>query len=126
MCLLYLVSTPSIFDSLRIKYNADASSSSKVFFILFRETLETSIIVSVLLAFLKQTLGHDSDLTTYKKLRRQVSHYDDRHRPSFTLFTTDINLDMAWYCSGSGHLPHHRCWPDRSLLRLGQRQVVRH
>ena len=45
----------------------------QVFFILFRETLETSIIVSVLLAFLKQTLGHDSDLATYKKLRRQVS-----------------------------------------------------
>lgn len=43
-----------------------------VFFICFRETLETSIIVSVLLAFLKQTLGHDSDLTTYKKLRRQI------------------------------------------------------
>jgi len=38
-----------------------------------RECLETSIIVSVLLAFLKQTLGHDSDLATYTKLRRQVS-----------------------------------------------------
>ena len=44
-----------------------------VFFICFRETLETSIIVSVLLAFLKQTLGHDRDLTTYRKLKRQVS-----------------------------------------------------
>ncbi|KAL2038954.1 hypothetical protein N7G274_008294 [Stereocaulon virgatum] len=43
-----------------------------VFFICFRETLETSIIVSVLLAFLKQTLGHDRDATTYKKLKRQV------------------------------------------------------
>ncbi|CAF9936322.1 MAG: hypothetical protein ALECFALPRED_006766 [Alectoria fallacina] len=43
-----------------------------IFFICFRETLETSIIVSVLLAFLKQTLGHDSDPATYKKLRRQV------------------------------------------------------
>ena len=66
----------NFFDSVRIEYNADASPFSKVFFILFRETLETSIIVSVLLAFLKQTLGHDSDLTTYKKLRRQVSHCD--------------------------------------------------
>lgn len=44
-----------------------------VFFICFRESLETSIIVSVLLAFLKQTLGHDQDLTTYRKLKRQVS-----------------------------------------------------
>ncbi|KAI9673751.1 MAG: hypothetical protein M1829_003988 [Trizodia sp. TS-e1964] len=43
-----------------------------VFFILFRETLETSIIVSVLLAFLKQTLGPDQDPLTYKKLRKQV------------------------------------------------------
>ena len=55
------------------------SSDPKVFFILFRETLETSIIVSVLLAFLKQTLGHDNDLTTYKKLKRQVGHWDDRY-----------------------------------------------
>lgn len=44
-----------------------------VFFICFRESLETSIIVSVLLAFLKQTLGHDQDLTTYRKLKRQAS-----------------------------------------------------
>lgn len=43
-----------------------------IFFICFRETLETTIIVSVLLAFLKQTLGHDSDPITYKRLRRQV------------------------------------------------------
>ena len=126
MCLLYLVSTRKIFAPARIQYNADASSYSKVFFILFRETLETSIIVSVLLAFLKQTLGHDSDLTTYKKLKRQVSRRDDRYPTSFTLFSTDIDLGMAWYWSGSCHLPHHRCWPDRSLLRLGQRQVVWH
>ncbi|MCJ1314548.1 hypothetical protein MMC25_008230 [Agyrium rufum] len=43
-----------------------------VFFICFRETLETSIIVSVLLAFLKQTLGPDRDAAVYKKLVRQV------------------------------------------------------
>ena len=77
MCLLYLVSTPTVFHSVRNECNADAPPFSKVFFILFRETLETSIIVSVLLAFLKQTLGHDSDLITYKKLRRQVSHPHD-------------------------------------------------
>ena len=43
-----------------------------VFFIVFRETLETSIIVSVLLSFLKQQLGPDRDKTVYKKLRNQV------------------------------------------------------
>ncbi|MCJ1265119.1 hypothetical protein MMC22_004994 [Lobaria immixta] len=43
-----------------------------VFFILFRETLETSIIVSVLLTFLKQSIGPERDAVTYKKLVRQV------------------------------------------------------
>ncbi|KUJ08595.1 iron permease FTR1 family protein [Mollisia scopiformis] len=44
-----------------------------VFFVVFREALETVIIVSVLLAFLKQTLdGPQRDAATYKKLTRQV------------------------------------------------------
>jgi high-affinity iron transporter len=44
-----------------------------VFFVIFRETLETVIIVSVLLAFLKQTLdGPNRDVSTYKKLVKQV------------------------------------------------------
>ncbi|OCT50135.1 Plasma membrane iron permease [Cladophialophora carrionii] len=43
-----------------------------VFFIVFRETLETTIVVSVLLSFLKQQLGPDKDRTVYKKLRNQV------------------------------------------------------
>ncbi|KAF2828154.1 iron permease FTR1 [Ophiobolus disseminans] len=43
-----------------------------VFFICFRECLETSIIVSVLLAFLKQTLGPEHDAVVRKKLVRQV------------------------------------------------------
>jgi high-affinity iron transporter len=44
-----------------------------VFFIVFRETLETAIIVSVLLAFLKQTLdGPNRDVAVYKKLVKQV------------------------------------------------------
>ncbi|KAK9464752.1 iron permease FTR1/Fip1/EfeU [Lipomyces arxii] len=44
-----------------------------VFFILFRETLEASIIISVLLAFLKQGIGKSSqDPVVYKKLVRQV------------------------------------------------------
>ena len=45
-----------------------------VFFIVFRETIETAIIISVLLAFLKQTLdGPNSDTAVYKKLVRQVN-----------------------------------------------------
>ena len=44
-----------------------------IFFIVFRETLETSIVVSILLAFLKQQLGPDQDKLLYKKLRKQVS-----------------------------------------------------
>ena len=60
-----------------------------VFFICFRETLETSIIVSVLLAFLKQTLGHDNDTVTYKKLRRQVSHSYARS-PDFRLIQIQV------------------------------------
>jgi high-affinity iron transporter len=43
-----------------------------VFFIVFRETLETTIVVSVLLSFLKQQLGPDRDKTVYKRLRNQV------------------------------------------------------
>ena len=43
-----------------------------VFFIVFRETTETSIIVSVLLAFIKQQLGPAQDKALYKKLRNQV------------------------------------------------------
>ncbi|CAG8928198.1 unnamed protein product [Penicillium salamii] len=42
-----------------------------VFFICFRECLETTVVVSVLLAFLKQSL-YDSDRPTYKRLVKQV------------------------------------------------------
>lgn len=44
-----------------------------VFFIVFREAIETVIIVSVLLSFLKQQLGPEKDPVVYKKLRKQVS-----------------------------------------------------
>ncbi|PHH79356.1 hypothetical protein CDD80_5024 [Ophiocordyceps camponoti-rufipedis] len=44
--------------------------SVPVFLIVFRETLETVIIVSVLLAFLSQTL--DKNAQTYRALKRQV------------------------------------------------------
>ncbi|KAL2819590.1 iron permease FTR1/Fip1/EfeU [Aspergillus cavernicola] len=45
-----------------------------VFFICFRECLETTVVVSVLLAFLKQTLAPNAggDAVTYKRLRKQV------------------------------------------------------
>ncbi|KAI0393544.1 iron permease FTR1 family protein [Xylariaceae sp. FL0594] len=47
--------------------------SVPVFLVVFRETLETVIIVSVLLAFLKQTLDSPNrDLAVYKTLVRQV------------------------------------------------------
>ncbi|KAK3314753.1 putative iron transferase [Apodospora peruviana] len=47
--------------------------SVPVFLVVFREALETVIIVSVLLAFLKQTLdGPNRDPVVYKKLVRQV------------------------------------------------------
>ncbi|KAJ9486892.1 hypothetical protein VN97_g6437 [Penicillium thymicola] len=42
-----------------------------VFFICFRECLETTVVVSVLLAFLKQSL-YESDRPTYKRLVKQV------------------------------------------------------
>lgn len=48
--------------------------SSQVFFLIFRETLETSIIVSVLLAFIRQNLGPEKDAYTYKKLLKQVGN----------------------------------------------------
>lgn len=43
-----------------------------IFFICFRECLETSIIVSVLLSFIKQTMGPERDPVVYKKLVRQI------------------------------------------------------
>ncbi|EGP90546.1 unnamed protein product [Zymoseptoria tritici ST99CH_1A5] len=44
-----------------------------VFFICFRECLECTIIVSILLAFLKQSIGGpSSDKVVYKKLVRQI------------------------------------------------------
>lgn len=47
--------------------------SVQIFFILLRETLEASIIISVLLAFLKQGLGnHEQDQKVYKRLVWQV------------------------------------------------------
>jgi hypothetical protein len=50
------------------------SDAGLVYFVVFRETLETSVIVSVLLAFVKQALGQlDQDPIVYKKLVREVN-----------------------------------------------------
>ncbi|KAI4194419.1 MAG: hypothetical protein LQ346_003691 [Caloplaca aetnensis] len=43
-----------------------------IFFIIFRETVEVSIIVSVLLSWQKKTLGPSDNPRTHKKLRHQV------------------------------------------------------
>ncbi|EME47221.1 hypothetical protein DOTSEDRAFT_21018 [Dothistroma septosporum NZE10] len=44
-----------------------------VFFIVFRECLECTIIISILLAFLKQSIGGpNSDRTVYKRLLKQI------------------------------------------------------
>lgn len=45
----------------------------QIFFVVFRESLEAVVVVSVLLAFLKQGLGGSADdPIVYKKLRKQV------------------------------------------------------
>lgn len=51
--------------------NTIAYQLGSVFFICFRECLETTVVVSVLLAFLKQSL-YESDRPTYKRLVKQV------------------------------------------------------
>ncbi|KAI9831831.1 MAG: hypothetical protein M1826_002863 [Phylliscum demangeonii] len=43
-----------------------------IFFVLFRETLETAIIVSVLLAFLKHSVDPQKDAAIFKRMRKQV------------------------------------------------------
>lgn len=52
--------------------NSSRVLTTTVFFICLRESLETSIIVSVLLSFLKQTLTSENDAPVYRKLVRQV------------------------------------------------------
>ncbi|KAF2138111.1 uncharacterized protein K452DRAFT_234816 [Aplosporella prunicola CBS 121167] len=52
--------------------HAELTNATSVFFICMRECLETSIIVSVLLSFLKQTLGPEHDAVTYKRLVKQI------------------------------------------------------
>lgn len=62
-----------LYPRVQCQNRVDVAFRFPVFFICFRESLETGIIVSVLLSFLKQALGPDRDPTVYKKLVRQVS-----------------------------------------------------
>jgi high-affinity iron transporter len=63
---------------------ADDVFSVPVFLVVFRESLEAVIIVSILLAFLKQTLdGPNGDKNAYKKLVHQVfSSLNDTPNPT--------------------------------------------
>lgn len=78
--------------------------SVPVFFVVFRETLETAIIVATLLAFLKQTLdGPERDVVTYKKLVRQVGH-------SRQILIGDLLiLSKVWLGAGCGLLVWYAC-----------------
>jgi high-affinity Fe2+/Pb2+ permease len=48
-------------------------TNSSVFFVVFRESLEIVVVVSVLFAFLKQTLGNEP--VVFRKLCKQVPPY---------------------------------------------------
>ncbi|ORY55097.1 iron permease FTR1/Fip1/EfeU [Pseudomassariella vexata] len=77
-----------------------------VFLIVFRETLETVIIVSVLLAFLKQTLGGpDHDAVVYKKLVKQVRIQRKQNTTqSLTVPVLIIRVLQVWLGVGLGLL----------------------
>lgn len=83
--------------------------SVPVFLVVFRETLETAIIVSVLLAFLKQTLdGPNRDSKAYKALCKQVI----ARRPVFppiNKLTRNFFSGLAGRWNWIHDLPR-RCW----------------
>lgn len=85
----------------RIVPDADMFSFP-VFFICLRESLETSIIVSILLAFLKQTLAPEQDAATYKKLVRQVSLH--LFQSLLRADTVQLRLVQVWVGTISGFL----------------------
>jgi high-affinity Fe2+/Pb2+ permease len=59
----------------------DIADDLQVFFVVLRESLEAGIIVSVLLAFIKKTLGGpEDDPKVYKKLVRQVRFLSLAHQ----------------------------------------------
>lgn len=80
-CLIFLAFEV---DFLTVSTMAPNVFAVPVFFIVFRETLEASIIISVLLAFIKQTLdGPAGSKAVYKKLVRQVSAHFLNSRREF-------------------------------------------
>lgn len=102
--------------------------SVPVFFVVFRETLETVIIVSVLLAFLKQTLdGPNADKRVYRKLVRQVGFLLSKY-PFQPLQTPRLksSTGLVRHCPGPFHLPCHRRCSDRRLLPPRPGQVGQH
>src|SRR5438046_27122 len=81
-----------------------------VFFVVFREALETAVIVSVLLAFLKQTLtGPNQDVVLYKRLVRQVG------RSPYCVLAVHACTHFRFL-----GVVRHGCWrPDMSDCRCG-------
>lgn len=74
-----------------------------VFFICFRESLETAIVVAILLALLKQTFVNKADgAVAYKKLRKEVS--------IVLLFCCAILIvsGLDWSGCWFGHHDNHR------------------
>jgi high-affinity iron transporter len=72
--------------------------SVPVFLVVFRETLEAVVVISVLLAFLKQTLGDpNGNEKVYKSLVKQVCiHYQSTF--SRKLLTNIFAIGLDW-CS---------------------------
>jgi high-affinity Fe2+/Pb2+ permease len=85
--------------------------SVPIFFIIFRETTETSIIVAVLLSFIKKQLGPTNDKVVYRKLQKQVS---------FFIWSTYISpltqLGLVWNHNRFPHLSRRRLRAHWSFL----------
>src|SRR5262245_55211827 len=81
-----------------------------VFFIVFRETIETAIIVSLLLSLIRTSLK-DDDPITYKKLRKQVSL-----RESNGSAVTNGPEGLARPGPGLPRRPHYWLRHDRRIL----------
>jgi high-affinity Fe2+/Pb2+ permease len=97
-----------------------------VFVVVFRETLETVIIVSVLLAFLKQTLnGPERDAKVYKKLIRQVRQLVLNVTAQTQLLILARYSGMARHRSRLFDMSHRRRGGDRYLLHPWRQQMGR-
>jgi high-affinity iron transporter len=82
--------------------------SVPVFLVVFRETLEAVIVISILLAFLKQTLGGpDGNKKVYNSLVRQVYiHQQSTFSPKLLTNIFVVGLDRC--NSGFSALFGHR------------------